>query len=67
MERDQLPDEDGGKGLLGSPARPKEPLLRADEGDCDALRRQLSEIREEVGVRAGVGDDEVRGAKSAPV
>ena len=61
VQRDQLADEERSERLLGRPAGPEEPLLRADEADLDALGREAGELGEMVGVGTRVGDDEVGG------
>ena len=49
------------------PPRPEKPLLGADEADCDPRAREARERSEELGVRLGVGDDEVGGAKRGSI
>ena len=67
VEGNQLPYEDGVEGLVGAPARMKQVLLGADQADLDAGARNLPHLGQEVGVRLGVGNDEVRLAERAPV
>ena len=67
MERDQLADEEDAERLVGPPAGVEEAVLGADEAHAHARARDLPELGEEVGVRLGVGDDEVGLAERPPV
>ena len=65
MQRDQLADEEARERLVRCPARPEQPLLRADEADGEVVTTR--QLLEEACVRVGVGDDEVGGAKRMAV
>ena len=59
MQRDQLADEEARERLVRCPARPEQPLLRADEADGEALRGERGKLGQEVGLRLRVGDHEI--------
>ena len=67
MERDQLADEEDVERFRGMPSGPEQRLVGADEGNGDTLVREAESLPEEVGVRRGVGDDEVGAAERAVV
>jgi hypothetical protein len=67
VERDELADEQDAERLRRMPAGPEERLVRAHERDRDTLGEQPERVPKERGVRLGVRDDEVGGAKGACV
>ncbi len=67
VQGNQLPDEEEAERLVRPPGRAEQPLLRAHEADLDPRARDLADLREEVRVRLGVGDDEVGEPECAAV
>jgi hypothetical protein len=67
VQRDQLPDEQHRERVVRGPARGEEPVLGADERDLDPVVWEARELCEVVGVRTGVGDDEVGGPKGPAI
>ena len=67
MQRDQLAHEENVEALPRLPARPKEPILRADEAHLDPIAADLAELGQEARVLSRVGDDEVGAPQRDPV
>ena len=67
VKGDQLADEQGGERLPPLPAGLEDPLLRADEADRHLPVREPGPPGEVVGVRLGVGDDEIGRAQRVAV
>ena len=65
LKRDQLADEKRGEAGGRLPPRLEETVLRADEAHGYLV--QISESGEELGLRAGVGDDDAGSSERAPV
>ncbi len=67
VQRDQLADEERVEAPRRLPARPKEPLLGADEADRQPFGRQRSELGQVSCVLLRVCDDEVCAPERDPI
>src|SRR5262249_23648824 len=67
VERDQLADEQARERLARGPGGKGGAVLRADEADLEAFRRQPGQLGEADGVRAGIRDHDVGCAQGPAV